>query len=658
MMLPRRRMVPRRAPSDTGHDVGMQLISFQNLHLSYGSTPLLDNASGNIETGERICLLGRNGTGKSTLLKLLSGEIKAESGEVLRSPALRLGYLPQEAPVGLAGSVMDVVASALYEARALVARHAQLSSEAVTTEALRKLGPELERVHSRIDALQGWDIEPRLERILDQLRLDPNLRFEALSGGTQRRVLMARALVSEPDLLLLDEPTNHLDIRAIEWLEGMLSAWRGALLFTTHDRRLLRTLATRILELDRGSLTSWPGDYDNYLRRRAEREHAEQLDNARKDTSLAQEEVWIRTGIKARRTRNEGRVRRLEAMRKAREERRVQAGQARFTTQQAAQSGKRVFEAQDISFGFAERPLLKSFTTLIERGDRVGLLGANGAGKTTLLRLLLGELEPTSGTVLRGTRQVLAYFDQHRLVADENTLVRDVIADGNDMVTIDGQPRHVLSYLQDFLFAPARARTPVSALSGGERARLMLAKLFAQPANVLVMDEPTNDLDVETLELLEEKLLEYSGTLLLISHDRDFLDRVVTSTLVFEGELQVREYIGGYNDWLRQRPAQADDGALLRSESTTALPNTSSERTTKPAPLVPNKRRMSYKEQRELETLPAKIDVLETQIAAVQQRLAEPSTYKREGAADIRRELEALETQLAAAYLRWTELEG
>jgi ATP-binding cassette subfamily F protein uup len=645
--------------------MSMQLISFRNLHLGYGSSPLLDAASGGIETGERICLLGRNGAGKSTLLRLLAGEITAESGEILRAPALRLGFLPQQVPPGLAGSVLDVVGDALAEARELTARHAALSAQATTTEALARVGAELERVQDRIDALQGWDVEPRLQRTLSQLNLDPEARFEALSGGTQRRVLLARALVSAPDLLLLDEPTNHLDIRAIEWLEGLLGAWRGALLFTTHDRRLLRTIATRILELDRGALTSWPGDYDNYQRRRAERDHAEELDNARKDAVLAQEEVWIRTGIKARRTRNEGRVRRLEAMRRARAERRVVAGSAKIVTQQAGQSGKRVFEAEGIGFAFGDKAIVRDFSVLIERGDRLGILGPNGAGKTTLLRLLLGELTPTSGTVRPGTRQVLAYFDQHRMVADERTRVQDVIADGNDTVTIDGAPRHVLSWLQDFLFTPDRARTPVSALSGGERARLMLAKLFAQPANVLVMDEPTNDLDVETLELLEEKLLDFDGTLLLISHDRDFLDRVVTSTLAFEDDGRVREYVGGYSDWLRQRPdlaARAEPRSVAPAPGVAPATNTTATSTTKAPTPAPRKRKLSYHEQKELAALPERIEHLEADIAALQARLSDPATYatagKGEGAVALRRDLEAKEAELAAAYARWEALDG
>ena len=676
----------------------MQLISFRNLHLGYGSTPLLDAASGAIETGERICLLGRNGAGKSTLLRLLAGEIGAESGEILRAPALRLGFLPQQVPPGLAGTVLDVVGEALAEARTLAARHAVLSAQATTSEALARVGAELQHVQDRLEALQGWDVEPRMQRTLSQLSLDPDARFEALSGGTQRRVLLARALVSAPDVLLLDEPTNHLDIHSIEWLEGLLGAWRGALLFTTHDRRLLRTIATRILELDRGALTSWPGDYDNYQRRRAERDHAEELDNARKDAVLAQEEVWIRTGIKARRTRNEGRVRRLEAMRKARADRRIVAGNAKIVTQQAGQSGKRVFEAEGIGFAFGAetgadtgsdtpaKSIVRDFSVLIERGDRVGILGPNGAGKTTLLRLLLGELSPATGTVRLGTRQVLAYFDQHRLVADERTRVQDVIADGNDTVTIDGAPRHVLSWLQDFLFTPDRARTPVSALSGGERARLMLAKLFAQPANVLVMDEPTNDLDVETLELLEEKLLDFDGTLLLISHDRDFLDRVVTSTLAFEDDGRVREYVGGYSDWLRQRPepgartiAQLPAVAVPGATASAARGHTgaaAAASTAAPAqkPAKPPKRKLSYLEQKELAALPERIEQLESEIAALQARLSDPATYasdgkgsaegkgategKGESAVTLGRELDARERDLATAYARWEALDS
>jgi ATP-binding cassette subfamily F protein uup len=508
-------------------------------------------------------------------------------------------------------------------------------------------------------------VEQRIERTLTHLALDGQAPFEELSGGLQRRVLLARALVSEPQLLLLDEPTNHLDVEAIEWLEGLIASWRGGVLFTTHDRRLLERVATRIVELENGRATSWPGNYANYLRRREERQAAESKERERFEKKLAKEEAWIRQGIKARRTRNEGRVRKLMEMRDARARRRKSVGRATFTTQSAQASGKRVFEARAVSFGFDDQLLIEGLDTFIARGDRIGIIGPNGSGKTSLLRLLVGELQPGSGEILTGAGVRIAYFDQHRARLDETASVADNVSDGAEHVAVDGGSRHVISYLQDFLFTPERARSPVNVLSGGERARLLLARLFAKPSNVLVMDEPTNDLDVETLELLEERLTDYPGSLLLVSHDRAFLDNVpgslllvshdrafldnvVTSTLVLEGQGRVGEYVGGYSDWLRQRatPAEPEESANRPAR----------DKREKPSKATP---RLSYKQKRELESLPERIESLEAELAALQAELAEALYKKGESAIAVPREsLSRVQSELAAGYERWSELEA
>jgi len=542
--------------------------------------------------------------------------------------------------------VFDVVATGLGELGAQLAQFHHLShADPVDTDALA-------RVQALIEAAHGWSLDQRVGEVLDRLGLDGEAEFARLSGGMKRRVLLARALVSAPDLLLLDEPTNHLDIAAIDWLEGFLKSWSGALVFVTHDRRFLRALATRIVEIDRGQLTSWPGDWANYQRRREERLNAEAQENARFDKLLAQEEVWIRQGIKARRTRDEGRVRRLEAMRNERSARRELTGNVRMETAQAANSGKKVIEARDVSFSRGDQVIVRDFSTTILRGDRIGLIGPNGSGKTTLLKLLLGELPPDAGEIRMGTQLQVAYFDQYRATLREDWNAIENVAEGRDFIEIGGRRKHVLGYLQDFLFTPERARAPITRLSGGERNRLLLARLFAQPSNLLVMDEPTNDLDVETLELLEELLGEYSGTLLLVSHDRDFLDNVVTSTLVMQDGAsgRVGEYVGGYSDWLRQRPeAVAKASATSRS---TATP-------TAAAPPVQVKRKRSYKETRELEQLPQRIDALETSIAALTAQMNDPSFYQRDSTAITAHHARLAQAQadLDAAYARWAELE-
>src|SRR6476620_4152899 len=532
----------------------MPLITLQDVDYSVGGPLLLDHVNLAIDSGERIALIGRNGAGKSTLLKLLAGDLKPDDGRIQvegrgAGGVGRIARLEQEVPAGAHGDVFDVVAAGLGEMGDHLADFHHLShAETVDMDALS-------RVQALIEAGHGWSLDQRVSEVLERLGLDGDAAFARLSGGMKRRVLLARALVSAPDVLLLDEPTNHLDIEAIDWLEGFLKSWTGALVFVTHDRRFLRALATRIVEIDRGQVTSWPGDWANYQRRREERLNAEAQESARFDKRLAQEEAWIRQGIKARRTRDEGRVRRLEAMRNDRAARRDQLGRVRMEASQGEASGKKVIEAKDVAFAYDGRAIVRDFSTKILRGDRVGLVGPNGSGKTTLLRLLLGQLTPDTGTIQPGTGLTIAYFDQQRAALREDWNAMENVAGGSDTVDIGGRKKHVLGYLQDFLFTPERARAPITRLSGGERNRLLLARLFAQPSNLLVMDEPTNDLDVETLELLEELLAEYPGTLLLVSDDRDFLEHVVTSAPALEGDGVVREYFGGYSDWIRQRPA-------------------------------------------------------------------------------------------------------
>ena len=624
----------------------MPLIALQSVDYSVGGPLLLERVDLAIEPGERIALIGRNGAGKSTLLKLLSGELKPDDGEVRVEGGRRIARLEQEVPLDAAGSVFDVVAAGLGELGALLADyHHLIHADEVDTDALAA-------VQARIEAAQGWALDRRVVETLERLQLDGDADFARLSGGMKRRVLLARALVSQPDLLLLDEPTNHLDIAAIDWLEGFLKQWSGALVFITHDRRFLRQLATRIVEIDRGQVTSWPGDWDNYLRRKEERANAEAQENARFDKLLAQEEVWIRQGIKARRTRDEGRVRRLKAMRVERAERRAQAGNVKMATAQAGESGKKVIEAKGVDFAHGENRLVGDFSTTILRGDRIGLIGPNGSGKTTLLKLLLGELAPQAGEVKQGTQLQIAYFDQYRATLREDWNAIENVAEGRESVTVGGKPKHVIGYLQDFLFTPERARAPITRLSGGERNRLLLARLFAQPSNLLVMDEPTNDLDVETLELLEELLADYPGTLLLVSHDRDFLDNVVTSTIVMEGEGRIGEYVGGYSDWVRQKPVSPEPAAAPKPQAAQPAKTV--------APPAPVRTKLSYKDARELEQLPARIEVLETQVAAFTARMADPGYYQRDAAAITadNAALAVAQAELDAAYARWEQLEA
>ncbi|PZP22933.1 MULTISPECIES: ATP-binding cassette domain-containing protein [Pseudomonas] len=632
----------------------MTLLKLSDVSLAYGTTPLLDQVSWQIARGERVCIIGRNGTGKSSMLRVIKGEQSVDDGDVWRAPGLKIGELPQELPRADERTVFDVVAEGLAGVGELLAQYHHLSQNINDQDDLDKLM----HVQQDLEARDGWRLQQLVDSTLSRLQLPADKTLAELSGGWRRRVLLAQALVAEPDLLLLDEPTNHLDIGAIAWLEEALMGFQGAVLFITHDRSFLQNLATRILELDRGHLIDWNGDYASFLVHKEQQLAAEETANALFDKKLAQEEVWIRQGIKARRTRNEGRVRALKEMRNERRERRERQGKASFQVETADKSGKQVIVVEHVSFAHPGGPkLIDDFSMVLQRGDRIGLLGANGTGKTTLLKLLLGDLQPTSGKVTVGTKLEVAYFDQLRHALELEKTVIDNLAEGRDFIEIDGQNRHVLSYLGDFLFSPQRARTPVKALSGGERARLLLAKLFSKPANLLVLDEPTNDLDVETLELLEEVLLSFKGTVLMVSHDRAFLDNVVTSTLVFQGSGVVREYVGGYLDWLRQGGSPRLLGVGdSRPEKAEPVKAAAPVETAAPAPA---KKKLSYKLQRELEALPGQIDAVEQRIAAVQAQIADPAFYQRpaEETRDVLAQVDSLQAELDALLERWAELE-
>jgi ATP-binding cassette subfamily F protein uup len=642
----------------------MPLLTLDGVSLAFGHEALLDDAGLRVEPGERICLIGRNGTGKSSLLKLVSGELLPDSGTIWRAPGLRMARLEQDVPGKGDRSVFDEVALGLGELGALVAdyHHAALSA-ADGPEALERLGA----LQHQLEERDGWRLEQRVETIVSRLALPADRPMAELSGGWRRRALLGKALVSSPDLLLLDEPTNHLDIDAIRWLEDHLREYTGTLLFVTHDRAFLDALATRIVELDRGRLTSWPGRYSEYLERKDAALEAEARGLERLDRKLAQEEAWLRQGVKARRTRNEGRVNALIALRAERAAQRQRTGNVKMTLDGSAASGKLVFEADDVSKSFGGVPVIRHYSQRISRGDRVGLIGPNGSGKTTLLRLLLGEIEPDRGTIKQGARLDVAYFDQQRESLDPERTVADIVGDGNDTVVVNGQPRHIIGYLADFLFPRERAVSPVKALSGGERNRLLLARLFARPANVLVLDEPTNDLDIETLELLEELVGGFAGTVLLVSHDRVFLDHVVTSTLAFEGDGRVTEYVGGWADYLRQAgerpPSPGDAGARTPPPSRLSEPPADTDagrgRGARTAVAAGEKRKLSYKEQRELEALPGRIEALETEQRELRAE-AESADFYRAGAERIQTvlsRLEALTTELEDVITRWMTLE-
>ena len=618
-------------------------MQLQRVDFSIGGPLLLEHVDLTLEPNERVCIVGRNGAGKSTLMRLLAGELTPDDGEVRLQNGVVVARMAQEVPQDTSGTVFDVVAEGLGDLGHLLA----LYHHALHDGDMEAMGDAQEK----IEAQHGWDLDLRVQQVLTKLELPEDADFAALSGGMKRRVLLAQALVRKPDILLLDEPTNHLDIDAIAWLEGFLKQFEGSIVFVTHDRSFLRALATRIVEIDRGQVTSWPGDYENYLRRREERLHAEAQENARFDKLLAQEEIWIRQGIKARRTRNEGRVTALKALRRERSQRRELGGNVNMAVSAAQKSGKKVIEIEGITQAYDGRVLLDNVSTTILRGDRVGIIGPNGAGKSTLLKILLGELQPQAGEVTLGTGLQVAYFDQHRSQLNDSLNALENVAEGRDFIEINGTRKHIIGYLQDFLFSPERARAPITRLSGGERNRLLLAKLFAQPSNLLVMDEPTNDLDVETLELLEELLGEYKGTLLLVSHDREFIDNVVTSTLVLEGQGRLADYVGGYSDWLRQRSVATPSAANAASPAPQPVAA---------VPTAPAKRKRSYKDARDLEQLPGRIEALESRIAALTAAMHAPAFYQREIAAinADNATLAQAQSELDAAYARWEALEA
>jgi ATP-binding cassette subfamily F protein uup len=634
----------------------MPLIALDHISMAYGHLPLLEDASMQIEPRERVCLIGRNGTGKSTLLQIMSGDVIPDAGTIWTLPGTRIARLVQDVPLSDNRPVFDIVSDGLGELGDLAAayHHAAIAvAEHGTDASLATLG----RLQHELEERDGWSVEQRVEIVLQRLDLPADTIVDTLSGGWKRRVLLARALVAQPDLLLLDEPTNHLDIEAMMWLETFLVDYPGAVVFVTHDRVFLQRVATRIVELDRGRLTSWPGDYATFLRKKDEWLANEAIHNDKFDKRLAQEEAWLRQGVKARRTRDEGRVRRLMAMREERAARRGLVGAVRMQADASERSGQMVFELEQVTKAFEGVPVVQNVSTRVMRGDRIGLIGPNGAGKTTLLRLLIGELEPDAGEVRRGANVQIAYYDQQREQLDPERTVFDTVGDGNDTVTVNGRTQHVHGYMRDFLFSAERVNSPVKALSGGERNRLLLARLFTRPANVLVLDEPTNDLDIETLELLEAFLTDWPGTLLLVSHDRAFIDDVVTSTLVFEGDGRVQEFVGGYEDWLRQRgePALAAESSAPRREKASQPAETARAEMAR-APRA----KLSYREQQELKQLPAGIEALETEQRRLEKAVAAGDFYK-ESADTIKQTLariEAVRDELAALYARWDELDG
>ncbi|MDD1620760.1 MAG: ATP-binding cassette domain-containing protein [Methylococcaceae bacterium] len=625
----------------------MPLIRLTNVSIAFGTHSLLDNAAFQLDPGERVGLLGRNGEGKSTLMKIIAGDIHADHGEIWKQPELRLAWLEQQPNLEENDTIYEAVAGGLGELGRVIARYHELLTHMDGSEqSLQALGD----VQHKLEADNGWEFQSRVEAILSKLQLPAEIKVGSLSGGWKRRVALARALVIDPEVLLLDEPTNHLDFESIAWLEEQILAFQGAVLFVTHDRAFLQKLATRIIDLDRGQLTSWAGTYQDYLIRKAAALEDEANQNAEFDKKLAKEEVWIRQGVKARRTRNEGRVRALKKLRAERAERRNAQGTAKLSLNKGETSGRKVIEAVNVSFQYQDKVIIKDFSTRIERGDKIGLIGNNGAGKSTLLKLLLGQLQPTPGTVEQGTNLQIAYFDQLREQLDPEVSVADTVLDGGEFVDTPDGKRHVMSYLADFLFAPARARSPVKSLSGGEKNRLLLARLFTKPANLIVMDEPTNDLDLETLEILEEKLVDYQGTLLLVSHDRAFLDNVVTSVMVFEGDGIVNEYIGGYADWFALSERNKKDEAIKASEE--------SVRKEKPKSSLPKK--LSFKDQRELEQLPGRIEELESLQAELTAQINGADFYKQsqEAVAAMLEQLKSAEDGLAEAYRRWDELDA
>ena len=625
----------------------MPLINLQNVLLSYGKPPLIDYVNLVIERGERVCIIGRNGAGKSTLLKIINGQVLPDEGKIKRASDVKVTQLEQSVPQNTTGNVFDVISEGLGKEGKLIQKFHYLTQQ-LNHDSSPKIFSDLEQCQAELDRIDGWDINSRVESIITKMKLNPEADISSLSGGFKRRVLLARALVANPDLLLLDEPTNHLDIEAIQWIEQFLIKWEGSLLFISHDRHFMDNLANRFVEIDRGKLVEFNCDYSTYLTRKQDNLVVEDKHNALFDKRLSQEEIWIRQGIKARRTRNEGRVRALKAMRQEFSERRKRLGTAKMGIHQAEKSGKIVAEASDISFSFGDEQLVRRFSALIQRGDKIGLIGRNGVGKTTLIKLLLGELSPDKGAIKIGTNLNVAYFDQYRSALDEEKSVQDNVSGGRDMLDVGGKSRHVISYLQDFLFAPERCRQPVKVLSGGERNRLLLAKLFMIASNVLVLDEPTNDLDIDTLDLLEELLIQYKGTIILVSHDRTFLNNVVTSTLVFEGSGEIKQFVGGYDDWLRQR----DSASSAKINEVPKAGNLQLKSAT-------TKSKRSFNNERELSALPKKIDLLEQRITEISTQMSDASFYRSDRAEIKKTEdlLKSAQLELEVLYKRWEELE-
>jgi ATP-binding cassette subfamily F protein uup len=625
----------------------MTLIRFDQVSLDFGDEKILSRADFAIEAGERVCLIGRNGAGKSTTLKLITGEVRPEQGEIVRRRGLVVSQLAQSLPEGMDLSAHDVVASGLSAVQGLLDDYRQQSQQVMDAEGLR----DLEELQQLIEVHGGWNIDQRIDSMLTELRLPGEKKMNELSGGWRRRVALATALVQKPDLLLLDEPTNHLDIVTIKWLENIVYSYDGAVLFITHDRAFLQRLATRIVEIDRGRMTSWPGDFANFLVRKEKALEDEATENARSDKNLQQEEVWIRQGIKARRTRNEGRARALKKMRDERAQRVTREKAARIQIDEADRTGRLVIRAKNVTWRYDDKPLIENFSIRIMRGDRIGILGNNGVGKTTLIQILLGELEPQSGTVKHGTNLETGYFDQLRESLDAEKSVIDNVAGGRTHISIGGGEQHAIGYLKGFLFSPKRARMPVKALSGGERNRVILAKLFTRPANLLVLDEPTNDLDMETLEVLEDRLTSFGGTLIVVSHDRQFLDNVVTSTVVFEADGGIREYVGGYSDWLHhgKELAEVDAPRIGRASSQEAVPQSPARTPTK----------LSYLEQRELDQLPDRIEQLEAELATLSGEVSARDFYRRpqDDVQAVLRRLGETQAVLDQAMQRWTELD-
>jgi ATP-binding cassette subfamily F protein uup len=613
----------------------MSQIHLKNISIAFGADPLLDKVDLIIEAKERLCILGRNGTGKSTLLKLINGEIKPDGGEISYQSGITIAKLDQDVPSNMSGTVYKVITQGLGKLGQLLAQYQDLTHK-LADDSSEQILNELHTVQQALDKEHGWDLSYKIESIISLLALPADMEFSSLSGGLKRRVLLGQALVKDPDIILLDEPTNHLEIEAIDWLEKFLKGFAGTVIFITHDRTFMQSIATRMVELDRGKLSSYPGNYQQYLDRKQHELEVEQTQNREFDKKLKQEEAWIRQGVKARRTRNEGRVRALESLRAVRQSRREQIGTAKLQIQKSEQSGKIVIEAKNISFNYPDKMIANDFSTTIIRGDKIGLIGPNGVGKTTLLRILLGQLQPQQGSVRHGTKLEIAYFDQLRADLDESKTVADNISYGDQYVTVNGQLIHIMTYLQDFLFSPQRARSPVSSLSGGERNRLLLARLFTKAANLLVLDEPTNDLDLETLELLESLLVDYTGTLLLVSHDRSFLDNTVTSTMVFNGDGKIEEFVGGYDDWLHQKKMVTENEKVAATK-----PQTTNE---------------DYQTRKEMAALERKIEKCEAKQKELKHKLTDPELYLPEQSQQLEKlqqQLQQCETELAELVGKW-----